>query len=104
MAKAKTVPSSGSSEISVKYWIFAIIISVLPLVNLILLPLFAIFSRNPSKKNFYKANILLILIPLVIAIVVVVVVYGVEVFDQLWFMAQEFVELNQQEALPVEGE
>ena len=55
---------------------FALFITWFPLLNLIAVPILAITSRNPSKKNFYKALIIFMLLFLSLHIIVLIALLG----------------------------
>ena len=75
MAKKKI-----DETVSMGYWMLALIITWLPLLNLVVVPVLAMVSRNPSKKNFYKANIMFVLLTLIIYFVVLIAVLGPDFF------------------------
>ncbi len=81
------VPSYGSPEtqpVSIGGWIGVMLLSCLPLVNLIMLFVWA-FSSSTKKslKNYARAALIMILIVLVIAIVISVIfaVCGINIFN-----------------------
>jgi hypothetical protein len=45
--------------VSMWFWFVAIIVTRLPCVGFLISLLFAIFSGNESKKNFFKASLLI---------------------------------------------
>jgi len=51
-----------NTTVSIGYWMFALLISWLPLINLICVPCLAFIGRNETKKNFFKAMIAWILL------------------------------------------
>lgn len=63
--------------LSVKDWMITILLLAIPIVNIILLFVWA-FSKgeNPSKSNYAKASLIWAAIGLVIYIVFVVILFG----------------------------
>ena len=76
MAKQKKTES-----ISVGYWMFAALITWIPFVNLVLVPVFAFVGRNESKKNFFKALILWFIIFIFLHISLVLIVGWPEIVE-----------------------
>jgi len=85
-------------RIGVGYWMFALVVTWLPLVNLIAIPLLAIFSSHPSKRNFYKAHIVFFLI----IIGIILAIAGTGIFIGAWETVQE--KLKEQQGLPIPAE
>ncbi|MCJ8007463.1 hypothetical protein ACFFF5_14300 [Lederbergia wuyishanensis] len=70
-----TVESSGGrNDLSVLEWFGTLILLAIPLVNLIMLLIWAFGSENP-KKNFARANFLYSIIVAMIAVIVAITVY-----------------------------
>jgi succinate dehydrogenase/fumarate reductase cytochrome b subunit len=63
--------------ISVKDWVVTILLVAIPLVNLIMLFVWAFGGgANPSKANYAKASLIWILIGIVLYIVFGVIIFG----------------------------
>ncbi|WP_240647650.1 hypothetical protein [Paenibacillus nanensis] len=63
--------------ISVKEWMLTMLIMAIPVVNIIMMFVFAFADGNPSKKNYFKAMLLWAAIVLVIYILIFVVFFGI---------------------------
>jgi hypothetical protein len=46
--------SSKQKPVSVRYWFFAIFLTWIPLINLVAVPLLALFGKDQSKENYYR--------------------------------------------------
>ncbi len=61
-------------EVSVLYWMLAMFVTSLPVINLIVVPIMAFKSSTPTKRNYYRAIIawcvLFFLINLVIVLTI----------------------------------
>jgi Na+/melibiose symporter-like transporter len=62
--------------ISARYWFFALLLLALPLVNLIAVPVMALFGKNQSKKNFFRAAILWVALLVGLNLVAILIVGG----------------------------
>lgn len=47
--------TNHTEPVSTGYWMFAVFITALPLVNLIAIPVLAFAGSNSTKKNYYRA-------------------------------------------------
>lgn len=65
-----------SPVISVKDWMLQMLIMIIPLVNIIMMFVWAFGEGNPTKQNYYKAALLWALIVLVIYIIFGVIIFG----------------------------
>lgn len=77
-------------------WIVTIVLTRLPLVNLIVVPFLALVSSNPSKRNFYRANVILFLALVGLILALVFTTYGSSILDELQKKLQE---INPQESI-----
>ena len=63
--------------VSVKEWLLTNLILMIPLVNLIMMFVWAFSSNtNPNKANYFKAALILFVIVMVIYLVLAVVFFG----------------------------
>ena len=63
--------------VSVKEWLLTNLIMMIPLVNLIMMLVWAFSSNtNPNKANYFKATLILFAIVMVIYLVLAVVIFG----------------------------
>ena len=59
--------------VSIKEWLITNLIMMIPLVNLIMMLVWAFSSNtNPNKANYFKAALILFVIYLVLAVAVVI--------------------------------
>ena len=63
--------------VSVKEWLLTNLIMMMPLVNLIMMLVWAFSSNtNPNKANYFKAALILFAIVMAIYLVLAVVIFG----------------------------
>ena len=63
--------------VSVKEWLLTNLIMMIPLVNLIMMLVWAFGSNtNPNKANYFKATLILFAILMAIYLVLAVVIFG----------------------------
>ena len=63
--------------VSVKEWLITNLILMIPLVNLIMMLVWAFSSNtNPNKANYFKAALILFAIVMAIYLVLAVVIFG----------------------------
>ena len=63
--------------VSVKEWLITNLIMMIPLVNLVMMLVWAFGSNtNPNKANYFKAALILFAILMVIYLVLAVVIFG----------------------------
>ena len=63
--------------VSVKEWLLTNLIMMIPLVNLIMMLVWAFSSNtNPNKANYFKAALILFAIVMVIYLVLAVFIFG----------------------------
>lgn len=48
-----------SQPVSIGEWVVALVVLMIPLVNIIMFIYWAIAAKNPSKRNFFRANLLI---------------------------------------------
>lgn len=74
----------NNTPVTVKQWLLTLLLMAIPIVNIVLLFVWAFDSdTNPSKKNFAKAYLIFFAILLVIWIIVVIllIVIGLTAFN-----------------------
>lgn len=63
--------------VSVKEWLLTNLILMIPLVNIVMMLVWAFSSNtNPNKANYFKAALILFAIVMVIYLVLAVVIFG----------------------------
>ena len=63
--------------VSVKEWLLTNLILMIPLVNIVMMLVWAFSSNtNPNKANYFKATLILFAIVMVIYLVLAVVLFG----------------------------
>ena len=63
--------------VSVKEWLLTNLIMMIPLVNIVMMLVWAFSSNtNPNKANYFKAALILFAIVMVIYLVLAVVIFG----------------------------
>ncbi|HFC8833319.1 MAG: hypothetical protein HXM87_00225 [Neisseria sp.] len=63
--------------VSVKEWLITNLIMMIPLVNIVMMLVWAFGSNtNPNKANYFKAALILFAIVMVIYLVLAVVIFG----------------------------
>ena len=63
--------------VSVKEWLITNLIMMIPLVNIVMMLVWAFSSNtNPNKANYFKAALILFAIVMVIYLVLAVVLFG----------------------------
>jgi hypothetical protein len=73
--------------VSLKFWMFANFVSIIPLVNIIMLLVWAFTGVNESRKNFFKAQILwFVILSSIWAIIILVGLFPLiaNVLRQIW--------------------
>lgn len=63
--------------ISIKDWMLTMLIMMIPIVNIIMMFVYAFGDGNPSKKNYFKASLIWAAIGLGIYILFFVIVFGI---------------------------
>lgn len=63
--------------VSIKEWLLTNLILMIPLVNIVMMLVWAFGSNtNPNKANYFKATLILFAIVMVIYLVLAVVIFG----------------------------
>lgn len=63
--------------VSIKEWLLTNLIMMIPLVNIVMMLVWAFNSNtNPNKANYFKAALILFAIVMVIYLVLAVVIFG----------------------------
>lgn len=63
--------------VSVKEWLITNLILMIPMINLVMIFVWAFSSNtNPNKANYFKAALILFAIVMVIYLVLAVVIFG----------------------------
>jgi hypothetical protein len=71
------VPTETAPVIRMSDWVFTILLTAIPIVNIIMLIIWAFGDgTNPSKANFAKASLLWIAIGTVISVLIFVLFLG----------------------------
>lgn len=73
------IEKESASTVSILEWVLAIIVMCIPVVNMIMLFVFAFTGNKESKKNYFKARLILIAASIVASIiffVVMIIVLG----------------------------
>lgn len=69
-------PAPVAPVVSVKEWMLAMLIMCIPIVNIIMMFVWAFGNGNPSKQNYFKAALLWTAIVIVLYIIIGVVIVG----------------------------
>jgi RsiW-degrading membrane proteinase PrsW (M82 family) len=80
--------NSDKNYVSIWFWLLAIIVMALPCINVIMMFVWAFYGDNESRKNYFRALILVFLFGVVIwfiLAVVGVVGFGPEILKQIQF-------------------
>ena len=62
--------------ISVKDWLVTMLILLIPIVNIVMMFVWAFGGGNPSKANYFKASLLMAAIITILYVLIVVVILG----------------------------
>ncbi|NIK78812.1 ABC-type multidrug transport system permease subunit [Paenibacillus castaneae] len=74
------VPGYGNPQqevspvITVKEWMLTTLIMIIPIVNIIMMFVWAFGEGNPTKKNYFKASLLWAAIVLVIYLIIFIII------------------------------
>lgn len=71
--------------VTLKEWMLTLLIMLIPIVNIIMMFVYAFGDGNPSKKNYFKANLIYMAIFLVPYIILMVVLIGVLSSSDLYY-------------------
>jgi len=80
------------------FWMFAQFLLMLPLINLVAIPVLAFVGGNRSRKNFFRALLMWLVLIVVFHIVTLFVVFTsptvFQWFKDVWVMLIELVSLK----------
>ncbi|MFF2890525.1 hypothetical protein [Paenibacillus sp. NPDC057967] len=62
--------------VSVKEWMLTMLLMIIPVVNIIMMFVFAFGEGNPSKQNYFKAALIWAAIILAFYLLIVVLLFG----------------------------
>lgn len=77
MTEQNQIGHQQAPVVSVKEWLLTNLIMMIPLVNIVMMLVWAFGSNtNPNKANYFKAALILFAIVMVIYLVLAVVFFG----------------------------
>ena len=77
MTEQNQIGHQQAPIVSVKEWLITNLIMMIPLVNIVMMLVWAFSSNtNPNKANYFKAALILFAIVMVIYLVLAVVLFG----------------------------
>ena len=77
MTEQNQIGHQQAPVVSVKEWLITNLIMMIPLVNIVMMLVWAFGSNtNPNKANYFKATLILFAIVMVIYLVLAVVIFG----------------------------
>jgi len=77
MTEQNQIGHQQAPVVSVKEWLLTNLIMMIPLVNIVMMLVWAFSSNtNPNKANYFKAALILFAIVMVIYLVLAVVFFG----------------------------
>ncbi|HFC8485468.1 hypothetical protein KCG52_05780 [Neisseria subflava] len=77
MTEQNQIGHQQAPIVSVKEWLITNLIMMIPLVNIVMMLVWAFGSNtNPNKANYFKAGLILFAIVMVIYLVLAVVFFG----------------------------
>lgn len=77
MTEQNQIGQQQAPVVSVKEWLITNLIMMIPLVNIVMMLVWAFGSNtNPNKANYFKAALILFAIVMVIYLVLAVVFFG----------------------------
>jgi hypothetical protein len=77
MTEQNQISHQQAPIVSVKEWLITNLILMIPLVNIVMMLVWAFSSNtNPNKANYFKAALILFAIVMVIYLVLAVVLFG----------------------------
>jgi hypothetical protein len=71
-----TTNPPAAPVISVKEWMLMMLIMVIPIVNIVMMFVWAFSEGNPTKQNYFKASLLWAAIVFVLYFLVFVILFG----------------------------
>ena len=77
MTEQNQIGHQQAPVVSVKEWLITNLIMMIPLVNIVMMLVWAFSSNtNPNKANYFKASLILFAIVMAIYLVLAVVFFG----------------------------
>lgn len=77
MTEQNQIGHQQAPIVSIKEWLITNLIMMIPLVNIVMMLVWAFGSNtNPNKANYFKATLILFAIVMVIYLVLAVVFFG----------------------------
>ena len=77
MTEQNQIGHQQAPVVSVKEWLLTNLIMMIPLVNIVMMLVWAFNSNtNPNKANYFKAALILFAIVMAIYLVLAVVIFG----------------------------
>ena len=77
MTEQNQIGHQQAPVVSIKEWLITNLIMMIPLVNIVMMLVWAFGSNtNPNKANYFKATLILFAIVMVIYLVLAVVFFG----------------------------
>ena len=77
MTEQNQIGHQQAPVVSVKEWLITNLIMMIPLVNIVMMLVWAFGSNtNPNKANYFKAALILFAIVMAIYLVLAVVIFG----------------------------
>ena len=77
MTEQNQIGHQQAPVVSVKEWLITNLIMMIPLVNIVMMLVWAFSSNtNPNKANYFKAALILFAILMAIYLVLAVVIFG----------------------------
>ena len=77
MTEQNQIGHQQAPVVSVKEWLITNLIMMIPLVNIVMMLVWAFGSNtNPNKANYFKATLILFAILMAIYLVLAVVIFG----------------------------
>lgn len=77
MTEQNQIGHQQAPVVSVKEWLLTNLILMIPLVNIVMMLVWAFGSNtNPNKANYFKATLILFAILMAIYLVLAVVIFG----------------------------
>lgn len=66
-------PATNESVMSVKDWLLTFVVMMIPIVNLVMMIIWAIKAENPSKRNYFIASWIMFAIMIVLYLILFMV-------------------------------
>ena len=77
MTEQNQIGHQQAPVVSIKEWLITNLIMMIPLVNIVMMLVWAFSSNtNPNKANYFKAALILFAIVMAIYLVLAVVIFG----------------------------